>query len=162
MFYAPLKIQKTSHTSENHQPLKPLASSQRILSALLESCNISLFASFLFSFCSFSGAPTSLFRSYKLYGISKLLSRNSHSVAHLNLRHIIHINLFPSPLPTVCFNSHLSVDKRAVQSYSVALSQGNNITCIPASSSSGSHKAGRGHVRKVFPPPHHPLQSNLA
>lgn len=27
--------------------------------------------------------------------------------------------LAPPPLPTVCFNSHLSVDKRAVQSYSV-------------------------------------------
>lgn len=41
---------------------------------------------------------------------------------------------------------------------------GNNITCIPAFSSSGSHKAGRRHVRQVFPPPSppHPLWPNLA
>lgn len=57
------------------------------------------------------------------------------------------------PSPHCMFSQSFNHGQTSCAELQCALSLESNITCIPASSSSGSHKAGSGHVRQVFPPP---------
>lgn len=114
MFYAPLKIQRRC---THLKAIRPSNFKQAVWGFFPLSWNPDAFFSlplFSFLFFLFSGAPVIVLCSYKGYGISKLLPRKVYGPLLPDTHQLSSILL-----PVVCFNSHLTADKRAVQSYSV-------------------------------------------
>lgn len=117
MFYAPLKIQRRC---THLKAIRPSNFKQAVWGFFPLSWNPDTFFSlplFSFPFFLFSGAPVIVLCSYKGYGISKLLPRKIYGPLLPESYHTRQLSSIP--LPAVCFHSHLTVDKRAVQSYSV-------------------------------------------